>query len=84
MNGGDLKFHIHNMGNPGFEEKRAIFYAAEIACGIEHLHSENIVYRSVKSIFWYLTNMNATVKFLIVAAFLIEAAPQTFFLTEVS
>ena len=45
MNGGDLKFHIHNMGNPGFEESRAIFYAAEIACGLQHLHSENIVYR---------------------------------------
>ena len=45
MNGGDLKFHIHNMGNPGFEEVRAVFYAAEIACGLNHLHSENIVYR---------------------------------------
>lgn len=45
MNGGDLKFHIHNMGNPGFEEERAVFYAAEIAVGLEHLHSENIVYR---------------------------------------
>lgn len=21
MNGGDLKFHIYNMGNPGFEEE---------------------------------------------------------------
>ena len=47
MNGGDLKFHIHNIGSPGFEEDRAIFYAAEIACGLEHLHSENIVYRYV-------------------------------------
>ena len=45
MNGGDLKFHIHNMGKPGFEESRAIFYAAEMACGLEHLHAENIVYR---------------------------------------
>ncbi|KAJ8317080.1 hypothetical protein KUTeg_004984 [Tegillarca granosa] len=24
MNGGDLKFHIHNMGNPGFEEERVV------------------------------------------------------------
>lgn len=48
MNGGDLKFHIHNMGNPGFEEERAVFYAAEIAVGLEHLHSENIVYRDLK------------------------------------
>ena len=40
-----LQFHIHNMGNPGFEEERAIFYAAEIAVGLQHLHAENIVYR---------------------------------------
>ena len=45
MNGGDLKFHIHHMGGSGFDESRAIFYAAEIACGLQHLHSENIVYR---------------------------------------
>ena len=44
MNGGDLKFHIHNMGNQ-FEEERAIFYAAEITCGLENLHNEKIVYR---------------------------------------
>lgn len=48
MNGGDLKFHVHNMGIPGFEAERAIFYAAEIACGLLHLHSENIVYRDLK------------------------------------
>ena len=51
MNGGDLKFHIHNMGNPGFEEERAIFYAAEIAVGLEHLHTENTVYRLVLTLF---------------------------------
>ena len=45
MNGGDLKFHIYNMGNPGFEEERALFYAAEILCGLEDLHREDIVYR---------------------------------------
>ncbi|XP_065649441.1 G protein-coupled receptor kinase 5 isoform X2 [Hydra vulgaris] len=48
MNGGDLKFHIHNIGNPGFEEERAIFYAAEIASGILYLHSLKIVYRDMK------------------------------------
>ncbi|XP_055488268.1 G protein-coupled receptor kinase 6-like isoform X2 [Leucoraja erinacea] len=48
MNGGDLKFHIYNMGNPGFDEKRAIFYAAEICCGLEDLHKERIVYRDLK------------------------------------
>ncbi|KAJ3614460.1 hypothetical protein NHX12_018032, partial [Muraenolepis orangiensis] len=48
MNGGDLKFHIYNMGNSGFEEQRAIFYAAEICCGLEDLHRERIVYRDLK------------------------------------
>ncbi|XP_041370910.1 G protein-coupled receptor kinase 5-like isoform X2 [Gigantopelta aegis] len=48
MNGGDLKFHIHNMGNPGFPEDRAIFYAAEITCGLADLHKERIVYRDLK------------------------------------
>ncbi|KAJ7397372.1 G protein-coupled receptor kinase 5 [Pitangus sulphuratus] len=48
MNGGDLKFHIYNMGNPGFEEERALFYAAEILCGLEDLHRENTVYRDLK------------------------------------
>ncbi|NXK97247.1 GRK5 kinase, partial [Formicarius rufipectus] len=45
MNGGDLKFHIYNMGNPGFEDERVAFYAAEICCGLQHLHQEGIVYR---------------------------------------
>ncbi|KAM4708513.1 G protein-coupled receptor kinase 4 isoform 2-T2 [Discoglossus pictus] len=48
MNGGDLKFHIYNMGNPGFEELRAVFYAAEICCGLEDLQRERIVYRDLK------------------------------------
>ncbi|KAM4704404.1 LOW QUALITY PROTEIN: G protein-coupled receptor kinase 5 [Rhinophrynus dorsalis] len=48
MNGGDLKFHIYNMGNPGFQEERASFYAAEILCGLEDLHRESIVYRDLK------------------------------------
>ncbi|XP_059820946.1 G protein-coupled receptor kinase 5-like isoform X1 [Hypanus sabinus] len=48
MNGGDLKFHIYSMGNPGFEEERVIFYAAEICCGLDHLHQEGIVYRDLK------------------------------------
>jgi hypothetical protein len=31
MNGGDLKFHIYNMGGePGFEIERARFYSAEV------------------------------------------------------
>ncbi|XP_006000419.1 G protein-coupled receptor kinase 5 [Latimeria chalumnae] len=48
MNGGDLKFHIYNMGNPGFDKERVVFYAAEICCGLEHLHRERIVYRDLK------------------------------------
>ncbi|XP_061596535.1 G protein-coupled receptor kinase 6 isoform X2 [Cololabis saira] len=48
MNGGDLKFHIYHMGDAGFDERRAVFYAAEICCGLEDLHRERIVYRDLK------------------------------------
>uniref|UniRef100_A0A3Q0KKL4 G protein-coupled receptor kinase n=1 Tax=Schistosoma mansoni TaxID=6183 RepID=A0A3Q0KKL4_SCHMA len=49
MNGGDLKFHIHNMNNgSGFNENRARFYAAEITLGLQHMHTQNIVYRDLK------------------------------------
>ncbi|KAJ8339491.1 hypothetical protein SKAU_G00362770 [Synaphobranchus kaupii] len=48
MNGGDLKFHIYNMGTPGFEMERVQFYAAEICCGLEHLHRASIIYRDLK------------------------------------
>lgn len=47
--GGDLKFHIYSMGgDPGFELVRARFYAAEVVCGLEHLHQQGIVYRDCK------------------------------------
>lgn len=47
--GGDLKFHIYNMGGePGFEMVRARFYTAEVICGLEHLHQQGIVYRDCK------------------------------------
>ena len=47
MTGGDLKFHIYNMGgDPGFSEARSKFYAAEVLLGLDHLHSNGIVYRS--------------------------------------
>ena len=61
MNGGDLKFHIHNMGNPGFEEERAVFYAAEVMLGLIHLHSKRIVYRYTilpKNDTFYLTDLS--------------------------
>ncbi|XP_066136525.1 G protein-coupled receptor kinase 4 [Saccopteryx bilineata] len=48
LNGGDLKFHIYNLGRPGFEEHRAVFYAAELCCGLEDLQRERIVYRDLK------------------------------------
>nr|CAD7432303.1 unnamed protein product [Timema monikensis] len=77
MNGGDLKFHIYNMGgDPGFDMVRSRFYAAEVVillsgtdcgvsqvvillsgtdcgvsqvlCGLEHLHTQGIVYRDCK------------------------------------
>jgi serine/threonine protein kinase len=47
--GGDLKFHIYNMGGePGFDMVRSKFYAAEVVCGLEHLHQQGIVYRDCK------------------------------------
>ncbi|XP_078390959.1 G protein-coupled receptor kinase 6 [Cetorhinus maximus] len=48
MNGGDLKFHIYHMGEAGFQEARAVFYAAQICCGLEHLQRERVVYRDMK------------------------------------
>lgn len=49
MNGGDLKFHIYNMGgDPGLDIQRARFYAAEVVCGLDHLHQQGIVYRDCK------------------------------------
>ncbi|XP_038651142.1 G protein-coupled receptor kinase 6 isoform X2 [Scyliorhinus canicula] len=48
MNGGDLKYHIYHMGEAGFQEQRAVFYAAQICCGLEHLQREMVVYRDMK------------------------------------
>ncbi|XP_012551690.1 G protein-coupled receptor kinase 2 isoform X2 [Bombyx mandarina] len=50
MNGGDLKFHIYNMcgAETGLGLERARFYAAQVACGLEHLHKMGIVYRDCK------------------------------------
>ncbi|XP_065199155.1 G protein-coupled receptor kinase 6-like isoform X1 [Sycon ciliatum] len=49
MNGGDLKYHIHHMGREaGLPEDRAVFYAAEIACGLRDLHRARVIYRDMK------------------------------------
>uniref|UniRef100_A0AAQ4PL29 G protein-coupled receptor kinase n=1 Tax=Gasterosteus aculeatus aculeatus TaxID=481459 RepID=A0AAQ4PL29_GASAC len=48
MSGGDLKYHIHSIGAPGLEEDRARFYAAEVCCGLIHLHQNAILYRDLK------------------------------------
>lgn len=54
MNGGDLKYHIYNIGydgkgvDKGIEMKRVIHYTAQITTGILHLHEMDIVYRDMK------------------------------------
>jgi serum/glucocorticoid-regulated kinase 2 len=46
FNGGEL-FHYLSKGGR-FSEDRARLYAAEIALGLEHVHSMNIIYRDLK------------------------------------
>uniref|UniRef100_A0A8D3CQ68 G protein-coupled receptor kinase n=1 Tax=Scophthalmus maximus TaxID=52904 RepID=A0A8D3CQ68_SCOMX len=48
MSGGDLRFHISNIGAPGLERDRVCFYAAEVCCGLIHLHQTSILYRDLK------------------------------------
>lgn len=47
MSGGDLQYHIYAMGEPGLDRERVKFYAAQVCCGLMHLHRESILYRSV-------------------------------------
>ncbi|XP_062328828.1 rhodopsin kinase grk7-b [Osmerus eperlanus] len=48
MTGGDLKYHIYNMGEKGLHMERVIYYTAQITTGIMHLHAMHIVYRDMK------------------------------------
>ncbi|XP_075996261.1 G protein-coupled receptor kinase 5-like isoform X2 [Genypterus blacodes] len=48
MSGGDLRFHIYSMGLPGLDQDRVRFYAAEVCCGLSHLHHNAIIYRDLK------------------------------------
>ena len=46
VNGGELFYHLQRAGK--FDEDRSRFYAAELLCALEHLHSFNVVYRDLK------------------------------------
>lgn len=48
MNGGDLNFHIYDLGKRGIRMERIVYYVAQITTGILHLHAMNIVYRDMK------------------------------------
>lgn len=48
VNGGELFHHLQREGR--FNEVRSRFYAAELLCALEHLHSFNVVYRYVSTL----------------------------------
>ena len=44
--GGDLHFHIDQRG--ALQDDSVRFYTAEMVLGLEHMHSQNIIYRDMK------------------------------------
>ncbi|XP_055735932.1 rhodopsin kinase grk7a-like [Salvelinus fontinalis] len=48
MNGGDLRYHIYNIGEKGLEIGRINYYIAQVTTGILHLHAMDIAYRDMK------------------------------------
>lgn len=46
MIGGELFFHLRK--NKKFSEERTRYYAAELICALEYLHSKSIIYRDLK------------------------------------
>ncbi|KAF8318194.1 Pkinase-domain-containing protein [Clavulina sp. PMI_390] len=46
INGGELFNHLQREGS--FDISRTKFYAAELLCALEHLHSFNVIYRDLK------------------------------------
>jgi serine/threonine protein kinase len=46
VNGGELFAHLQK--EKKFSESRTRFYCAEIALGLEYLHSNGVIYRDLK------------------------------------
>jgi serine/threonine protein kinase len=73
MNGGDLKFHIYNMGgDPGFDLNRARFYAAEVLTFFVFLLQAKIGQNWFKKIFKLCTKNFKNNNFATVRTILID------------